>query len=223
VSGTDWTSSAGEQVLSPKRGRSHTHGIDTPTATRVDRSSAAAEEQTPYMRLRSNGSGTPKYHFEHGSHGDGVKALPASRIIASDLEDAIVNESKQRVALTDSRRSSANNKHADDVGVRAPIVQTSSRHPQSTTDSPQAQHPLADLQQPVPLDLQREYNLVREHISRKDIASGLPAIASIAALRSCMVDLRDAAKMKSEAWFLMEREKIDEELIQGGFAGLPMV
>ena len=36
-----------------------------------------------------------------------------------------------------------------------------------------------------------------------------------------MADLKDAVKMSSEAWFLLEREKIDEELVRGGFAGLP--
>lgn len=41
--------------------------------------------------------------------------------------------------------------------------------------------------------------MVREHVSRKDVASGLPAIASIAALRSGMADLKDAAKVNSEA------------------------
>jgi hypothetical protein len=190
----------------------------------VDGSSAAAEEQRPYMRLKSHEGGNPKYQVEHGSPDDAVKALPASKIISSDGEDAIVNEPEPPVAhlpATDSQSSSANNKQADGVGVRAPIVQQPLGHPPSTTDgpqrnqhtSPQTQLPLADLQQPVPLDLQREYNLVREHISRKDIASGLPAIASIAALRGCMADLKDAAKMNSEAWFLMEREKIDEELV----------
>lgn len=186
------------------------------------------------MRLRSHEGSTPEYHIEHGSPGDAVKTLAVSKIISSDGEDAIVDEPKQRVAhlpALDSQRSSSVKKVAAGDGVRAPIVHQPSGQLQSTNDSPrqiqrtspQAQQPPAILKQPVSLDLQREYNLVREHISRKDIASGLPAIASIAALRSCMTDLKDAAKMNSEAWFLMEREKIDEELVQAGFAGLPTV
>lgn len=52
------------------------------------------------MRLISHEDGAPKYHVEHGSPDDAVKVLPASEIIASDPEDAIMDESKQRVALT---------------------------------------------------------------------------------------------------------------------------
>jgi hypothetical protein len=86
-----------------------------------------------------------------------------------------------------------------------------------------SQETAADDQQPTPLDLQHEYSVVREHISRKDVDGGLPAIASITALRSCMADLKYAVQMDSEDWFQMVREKIDEELIKGGFAGLPTV
>jgi hypothetical protein len=38
-----------------------------------------------------------------------------------------------------------------------------------------------------------------------------------------MADLKYAVQMDSEDWFQMVREKIDEELIKGGFAGLPTV
>lgn len=110
----------------------------------------------------------------------------------------------------------------------APSLPSSSQQ-QSASNDPhqsqsarlQSQQPIAGFQQSVLLDLQREYSVVREHVSRKDTASGIPAIASIAALRSCMSDLKDAAKIDSEAWFLIRREKIDEELIRRGFAGLP--
>jgi hypothetical protein len=184
------------------------------------------------MRLKSHEDGASKYDVEHGSPSDAAKALPAPKIIASDGQDAIVHEPQPPFAhppAADSQHSSAHNEIADGDDGRAPVVQQSSRRHQPPTESPQqsqrtspqAQQPLAEPRQPVPLDLQREYNLVREHISRKDIASGLPAIASIAALRSCMADLKDAVKMSSEAWFLLEREKIDEELVRGGFAGLP--
>jgi len=87
----------------------------------------------------------------------------------------------------------------------------------------QSKQPAESLQQPVFLDLQQKYGVVHEHVSRKDINSGLPAIASIAALRDCMADLKNAAKMDSEAWVLMVREKIEEELIRAGFVELPMV
>jgi hypothetical protein len=186
------------------------------------------------MHLRSRENDTPKYHLEHGSPDDAVKGLSSSDIFASDSQDAIADKPTSPVAhlpATNSQRSSANKKAADGGGVGTTIVQPSSRHPQPTTGSPQQsqvvrsqeQQPPAGLQRPVLLDLQREYSIVRERVIRKDIASGLPAIASVAALRSCMADLKDAAKMNSEAWFLMEREKIDEELIQGGFVGLPTI
>ena len=38
-----------------------------------------------------------------------------------------------------------------------------------------------------------------------------------------MADLKDAVKMYSEAWFLMVKEKTEEELDRAGFTGLPTV
>jgi hypothetical protein len=125
---------------------------------------------------------------------------------------------------------------SDIVGLTVGLLVFPVHHPsdsrQLTSDPPQqnsaapsaTQAPLPDLQQPAPLDLQHEYRMVRNHVlSQKDISSGLPAIASIAALRSCMTDLKNAATMYSAAWFEMVRETINEELVGGGFVGLPSV
>ena len=65
-----------------------------------------------------------------------------------------------------------------------------------------------------------KYKVIRVHISRKKVDSGLSAIAPIAALRRCMADLKNAAKVGSKDWFLMVRGMVDDEPVQAGFARL---
>lgn len=200
----------------------------------MNRFSATTEEQIPHARVGPHDSrnGTPKYHVANRIPGDATEGLSASKIVASHWQDAMANKltpSHPHLPAKSPQLLPASNTVADNDAMMKTALSSPSRHqstidgPQSHRTTPQAQQPSADLQQPVPLDLQCEYSLVREHVSRKDIASSLPAIASIPTLRSCMAALKDAAKMNSEAWFLMEREKIDEELVRGGFARLPMV
>jgi hypothetical protein len=84
---------------------------------------------------------------------------------------------------------------------------------QSQGASSHPQDAAAGLHQPALLDLQHKYGVVWEHVSRKEIKSGLHAIASIAALRACVIDLTDATLMRSAAWFGVVREQIDEKLV----------
>lgn len=207
-----------KQIQQPKRRKSNTHGTDTPSASHVDRYSAAVEEQSPGRRHEVNENQTSEYHIANRSSSDAIEGLSASNITASNGQDAVASapaKSRPHLPSTGSQRSHTSNMVPDNDAMMTTALPPPSRYQstanspqQSQRTSPQVQKPSADLQQPGPLDLQREYSIVREHVSRKDIASGLPAIASIAALRSCMADLKDAVKMNSEAWFSIVREKL---------------
>lgn len=179
------------------------------------------------MRIESPGRRAPKYRVD-----DVTEGQPDSEVIASDADgqDASVSVAPTvpRCTATSARRSATGNPVANGGDFKTATIQQSSSHPQSVINSPQpaqralslSKQPAEGLQKPALLDLQHEYGIIREHVNRKDVDIGLPALASIAALRDCMADLKDAAKMYSEAWFLMVRENIKEGLVRAGFAGL---
>lgn len=192
----------------------------------MDRPSTAGEEHPTYMRIGSPGSRAPTSHAANTED---------PRITASDRQDATASDTTNVAyyPAANAQHSYTRNAVADGggVGVETATVQQSSNHHQLVTDSPQqsqsaglqSEKPVERPQQPVLLNLQHEYSVVREHVSRKNINSGLPAIASIAVLRDCMADLKHAAKIWSEAWLLMVTEMIEEERDRGGFGGLPTV
>jgi hypothetical protein len=174
-------------------------------------------------------SRVPTYHAAN------TEGLPGSQIIVFDRQETIASNTPKvpQSPAANAQRSTTGHTVSDGagVGVKTATGKQSSSHPLSLTGSPQqsqrtrsqSKQPTDSLQQPILLDLQHEYGIIREHVSRKDVDSGLPAIASVAALRDRMADLKNAAKMESEAWFSMVREIIEEELDRAGFAGLPTV
>jgi len=222
----DQSPDTSEQPQPLKRSRNHTNRLDTPGTSCMDGPSAVGEGRPTYIRMGSPGSRAPTYHAANTG---------GPQITASDRQDATASDTPNFAyyPAANAKHSYTGNIVADGggVGVKTVTAQQSLSHPQSVTDSPQqsqcarsqSKQPAECLQQPVLLDLQHEYGVVREHVSCKDTNSGLPAIASIAALGSCMFDLNNAAKMDSESWFLMVREKIQEELDRAGLTGLPTV